>query len=163
MSTLGRKSRDKHESGGSDSSENDPKLSKENIDQILPVLKEVIKAVYPAASMSIEAAYFLYQNADDLIKIYQYIQHGDTNGAIKTAIKIMGKEIGEQALGYICTYYTEDSVEAISSSATASISNVENRETAKKITQGTINGVIEAMNEKIIDKSAERLENNEKE
>jgi hypothetical protein len=160
---VGRYKKIKHINQDADASSDGDQLTDKDLSHLLPVLKEVIKKVYPVSSFTLEIAYFIYQHAEALQEILICYQNGDINGAIICAVKIFGKELGEEILGYVCDYYTNETVDQISDVASSSVQNYSKQEIAKKVVQGTIEGVFEAVNEKIVDNISERLEKNEDE
>ena len=158
---MGRYKREKHVNQEMDITYNDPKISSEEIRNLLPILKEVIKEVYPPVWMSIELAYFIYENSEELIGILNCLKNGDPNEAIELAKKIFAREAVEFVLGYIYSFYSEEYVNSLSDSVSSSVKGDTNKEIVKRITQGTIDGMAELVNEKISDKIVEEVYKNE--
>jgi hypothetical protein len=136
-------------------------------DFLLPVLKEVGKAVCPPAAITIELLYQLYKHADAIKDVGLAVMKGDYEGAAKVMIREGVKEVGGAVVGAAI----KPGVAKVSDSLEEAVSNSlpaeqQEKEVAGKAVKGIVNGVAEASSDKIVDtavnKVVERVIDNER-
>jgi len=121
----------------------------------LPVIKEVGKALYPPAALPIEVLYELYSHVDSIREVSSAIKQGDYKRASTVLLKDAVKEAAVQALGGAESPLTNAASTAISSAATQ-VPQTESSQIMQKVADGSVKGVVEATNEKIVKKVSDR-------
>jgi hypothetical protein len=132
-------------------------------DYLIPVLKEIGKAVFPAAAPVIEAAYQAYKHYDAIREGGSAILKGDYETAAKVALKEVGKEAGGAILGAAAYQEVDRGTEIGAGTVSTDLPhNDQGKDLVENIVKGTIKGSAEAVEDKIIDKVADKVTQDEK-
>ena len=138
---------------------NNQKISRADAKEyLIPVLKEIGKAVFPAAAPIIEAAYQLYRHYDAIKEGTTALSKGDYEGAAKVA----AKEVAKEAVGAYVSEKLTPTVNTCAETASTVFSNnikVDNQENdlAEKVVEGSIKGCSEAIEDKSVDKLIQKV------
>ncbi len=134
-----------------------PRLSRTDVDLLLPVLKEVGKVICPPAAIPIEILYQLYTHSDVITEVGSAINRGDYKGAVIAA----GYQIVKDVVGTTLSSSANQSVEKVASSAGEITGNAfkdeQSKELAKKVTEASVKGGVEGIQDKIIDKTIDSI------
>jgi hypothetical protein len=127
-------------------------------DYLIPVLKEVGKAVFPAAAPLIETAYQVYKHYDAIKEVTSAVSKGDYEQAAKIGVK----EIAKEAVGAGVSEKLTPLVNTSAETAKTEIANslpIDNqaKDIAGKIIEGSIKGGCEAVEDKIVDKVIQKV------
>ena len=145
---MGRYKKIKHVGYEKNNAYDEYKITSDDVKYLLPILKEVIKKVYPPVWMPIETAYFIYEHSEEIIGI---LNCDDSNERIELIKKIFMSEAVQFVVNYIIKYCSEDFINSLSDDFSSSVKEDSKKELAKKLTQGTFDGIAESVSEKISD------------
>ena len=150
---MGRKDKEKHVKdvvGQGNEIPTVQKLSSEEVDLLLPILKKVIVTVYPSLGITLEILYLMYDHAERIVGIASCLMEGDTEGAIELASQIVAEEMISTLLNHITDFFLEQPIQETAEIIQSKVDADERtKDTVKKVVQGTLSGIPEAVNEKI--------------
>jgi hypothetical protein len=165
---MGVYKRKKHrsENGGEGSPHNDnqttlsdkPHISRSDANNyLIPILKEIGKAIFPAAAPVIELAYQVYKHYDAIKEGGSAVLRGD----YKTAAEVAIKEGAKEALGTYISVNTAPAVDTGCELAQQAAQNLPTNEQGKavagKVAKGALKGAVEAVEDKIVDKIVDEV------
>ena len=127
-------------------------------DYLIPVLKEIGKAVFPAAAPLIEAAYQVFKHFDAIKEGASALSEGDYESAAQIAMK----EVTKEAIGAYVSEKLTPTVDTCAEGAKeAVVNNIqiddEKKNLVGKVVEGTIKGASEAVEDKVIDKIVQKV------
>jgi hypothetical protein len=130
---------------------------------LIPILKEIGKAVFPAAAPIIEAAYQAYVHYNAIREGGYAILRGDYRTAVTVALEEMGKEAGGAILGSAINPRIDQGGEMVAGTVSKDLpANDRGKDIAKKAVKGTISVGAEAVEDKIVDKVEDEVTQDEK-
>jgi hypothetical protein len=170
---MGRKRKKKHigerdkgspMEGGSQSKLADvnrsPHVTKSDInDFLIPVLKEVGKAVCPPAAIPIEVLYQLYKHAGVLYGASSAVLRGDYKEAAKVIIKEGMKEVTGVEIGVALTPEITKASDSLGDNILSRLPTDEHgKQVAEEISKGTMKGLAEAFTDKMTNKVVDKVD-----
>jgi hypothetical protein len=152
--------------GGSSNSDNQTtffNITKSDAEVLIPILKEIGKAVFPAAAPFIEAAYQAYEHYDAIKEASSARLKGDYKKAARIALEEFGGEVLDHTIpGAIIKTDVDKGAEMAGETASkALLSDEQEKDLAGKVVKGTLKGGAEVVEDKIIDKAAEKVTKDE--
>jgi len=125
------------------------------IEYALPIIKEIGKALYPPAAVPIEILYQLYTHADSIREASSAISKGDYVEASKIVMKEAVKEAAEKGLGIAETPVTDSASTALAKNIGEQAMQSQEKQIESRVVQGTVKGMADAVNKKIVDKATD--------
>jgi hypothetical protein len=153
-------------SGGGSQTKITSHVSKSDISSFLiPVLKEVGKAIFPPAAIPIEILYQLYRHADAVKDASSAIMKGDYKEAAKVMATEGAKEVMGMGIGTVLEPEINKASDSLKDIVRSSLpADEQGKRVAGEIAKGTVKGLAEATADKIADKivGKDKVMNNER-
>lgn len=133
-------------------------ISKSDInDFLIPVLKEVGKAVFPPAAIPIEILYQLYKHAGAIKDAGSVVMKGDYEEATKVIAKEGVKEVAGMGIGAVLQPAVTNASDSLENSVKSSLpADEKGKQVAGEITKGSLKGLAEATADKVADKIVDK-------
>jgi hypothetical protein len=128
-----------------------PTLKKEDLEYLLPIIKEIGKALYPPAAIPIELLYQLYTHADTIKEVASAVMKDDYKKAAEVVGKEAAKDMAESTLGKIEAPAVDKASDLLAENTTKNIEGKLEKETTSRVVKGTTKGAVESANKKIVD------------
>jgi hypothetical protein len=124
---------------------------------LIPVLKEVGKAICPPAAIPIEILYQLYKHSDAMVDIGHAVAKGDYKEAAKLVVKEGVKELGGMVITSIIEPHVKEISACISKEASNSVKDEKEKQVVEKVVGGTVDGIAEGATDKVVDTLVDKV------
>lgn len=125
-------------------------LKKDELEYVLPIVKEIGKALYPPAALPIEILYQLYTHADTIKEIASAVVEGNYEKAAKVLGKEATKEVAETTLKKIENPIVDKASDSLSETAAKNVEGKLEKETTSRVVKGITKGAVESANKKFV-------------
>ncbi len=127
------------------------------LEVLLPIIKEIGKALYPPAAIPIEILYQLYTHVEAIGEVASAVMEGDYERAAVVVVREATKELAQAALEKAESPVVEEAESIASAFAKNTVGDEQEKEIVGEVAKGTVKGVVKASNKKIVDKAAQEV------